>query len=803
MHMSSKVAVRRVIVSSWSCLAVIVSACWCQSNFAQDNPVPPTDPVPATANELPAQQPATQTADESEIGDTEVPEDGAALMHGPVHEAFAEQFSANASVSEVIGKEPPEPINEEPPEFRPEGENIQWIPGYWGWDIESEDFLWVTGVWRALPPDQQWIPGYWAEAESGWQWISGFWTAAASEELVYMPTPPESIEAGPSTAAPGDDYFWIPGSWNYDQSQYNWQAGFWSQAHDDWVWIPSRYIWTPSGCIYREGYWDYAVQSRGTMFCPMAFRTGYRQTFRPRYVVETGPLWLANLFVNPRFNHYCFGNYYGYRGNRPVYPWVNYYQRSRGYDPLFSYYAYQNRNTNLIRQIARVERQIANNPQYRTRATVAAQMRALGSAQGPQASWALRAAQLNALASDGDLQFDTPYRFTSLEASRRQEIVSGVNPARELAQQRRKLEQAETREDRQRASRAETQAENRADARAEVRADAQENRRDDARAENKPGDNKPGENPNAGAAGDVKRLTIRAENGANGQRRLDTADPSKARENQPRKTQPTDNRANDQSPNSRPDNNQRNNNQAGDGQPNNKRRDTIPNRNDETRPNRNDPNAQLPNAQLPNAREPGAKEPGAKEPGAKEPNQDRRNPNSANPNAGNPSRGNPSPGNNPNVANPRASNPNERARDSVNSSLDRLYQGLDDKSGPDDASALRDMMRRTPRTSPNAGNPNAGNPRPGGRRNPNANPGANAGPNRRPAGNAPAIRPPSVPRENPSAGRRNPNAGGAAGTGAKPGGGARQKQNTPAGAGNRGGGRPAGNAGRGGSDKPG
>ncbi len=807
MYMSSKLAIRRV-VNYWPCLAVLVGSCCCQSAFSQDDPVPPAEPVPSAAGELPTQlpanelpaieQPATQTAHESEISDLEVPEEGTALMHGPVHEAFAEQFSANATASEIIGNEPPEPINEEPPEFRPEGENIQWIPGYWGWDIESEDFLWVTGVWRAVPPDQQWIPGYWSETGNGWQWISGFWTAATSEELVYLPTPPESIEAGPSTAAPGDDYFWIPGSWNYDLDQYNWQAGFWSQAHDDWVWIPSRYVWTPSGCIYRQGYWDFAVQSRGTMFCPMAFRTGYRQTFRPRYVIETGPLWLANLFVNPRFNHYCFGNYYGYRGSRPVYPWVNYYQRSRGYDPLFSYYAYQNRNTNLIRQIARVERQIANNPQYRTRATVAAQMRALDRAQGTQASWALRAAQLSKLASDGDLQFDTPYRFTSLESNRRQEIVSGVNPARELAQQRRQLEQAETREDRQRAARAQTQAENRADVRADAKADTQESRRDDANnnpSDNKPRDNKRNENPNAGAAGDVKRLAIRADEGANGQRRLDIADPNRAnanrpnpnpaganpaRDNQPANNKAIENRTNDNLPNSRIDNNKPNNNQPGAGQPSNNRRDTNPNRTDETRPGRqpnaqqpgtrepgarepgakepgaSEPGAREPGAREPGAREPGAREPGAREPGAREPNPDRRNPNSTNPNVAN-----------PNTANPRAAAQNDRARGAGNSSLDRIYQGLDEKSGPDDASALRDMMRRTPRTNPNAGNPNtgnpnagnpnagnpnAGNPRAGGRSNPNANPanpGANAGPNRRPAGNAPAIRPPSVPRQNP------------------------------------------------------
>ena len=723
---------RKLSLRRWLCIAAASFAVCHQTTAAQD-PTPPAEPVPAGAV-----QPAADDAKpaDAEIGATEVPEEGAAMLRGPVHEAFAEQFSTNPTPSEAIDKAPPEPINEEAPEFQPEGDNIQWIPGYWGWDVEAEDFVWVTGVWRALPPDQQWIPGYWTESAEGWQWISGFWTNSTNEELVYMPTPPESIDAGPSTPAPGDDYFWIPGNWQYNQNQYDWQAGFWSQGHDDWVWIPNRYVWTPSGCLYRDGYWDYAIQSRGTMFCPMTFRSGYNQTFRPRYVVETGPLWLANLFVTPGFHHYCFGNYYPYRGNRAIFPWVNYHQRTRGYDPLFSYYAYQNRNTNLIRQIARVERQIANNPQYRARSTVAAQLRALDGQQGPQANWALRAAQLNSLAADGDLNFDTPFRYAAVDAERRKEITGAVNPARELAQQRRQLEQAETREDRQRAvradvqadaradKRADVQAENRADARSEKQADKQaENRRDD-----KPADNKPTENPNAGAASDVKRLAIRADKGANGQRRFDKAEQSKAEPSkaEPGKAEPKK------------------------VEPNNNRRDTNPNRNEETR--RNQPNTQQP-AQQPKANEPIGKE--------------------ANPNA-----------NNPRANSPRTNNPNERARDPLNnSSLDRIHQGLDDKSGPDDARALRDMMKRTPRTNPNAGSPNSSNPnaaapKPGGR-NPNLNPNTNpgAGPDRRPAGNSPAVRPPNLPRQNPAAGARNPNA---------PAGG---------GGGNRGAGRPAGNQG--------
>ena len=68
---------------------------------------------------------------------------------GPVHEAFAEIVTFDAQAGVVVNKAPPEPIEELPPDEKPEGENVTWIPGYWAWDDERTDFLWVSGTWRA------------------------------------------------------------------------------------------------------------------------------------------------------------------------------------------------------------------------------------------------------------------------------------------------------------------------------------------------------------------------------------------------------------------------------------------------------------------------------------------------------------------------------------------------------------------------------------------------------------------------------------------------------------------------------
>ena len=81
------------------------------------------------------------------------------LTRGPVHEAFAETITFDPEPGLVAPKAPPAPIEEAPPEQRPEGVNVAWIPGYWAWDDEGGQYLWVSGFWRAVPPGRVWVPG--------------------------------------------------------------------------------------------------------------------------------------------------------------------------------------------------------------------------------------------------------------------------------------------------------------------------------------------------------------------------------------------------------------------------------------------------------------------------------------------------------------------------------------------------------------------------------------------------------------------------------------------------------------------
>jgi len=290
------------------------------------------------------------------------------LTRGPVHEAFAEPYTVSVEAPLTVDREPPEPINEIPPDVMPEGDEVEWIPGYWGWDDERSDFIWVSGLWRNVPPGQRWVPGSWAQVANGYQWSSGFWTSADTTDVVYLPDPPASQEEGPNTAAPDDNHFWVPGSWQYASNDYAWQAGYWAPAYEDWTWMPARYVWSPFGSIYNPGFWDYNPISRGVLFSPVYFPNYTYPQFVPQNVISVGPM-LISLFVRPQYGHYYYGNYYGSDfAQSGIVPWlgVGQYGDYR-YDPLLSFYqtGYFNGNGGFLGRVSGWHQYYRNHPDAR------------------------------------------------------------------------------------------------------------------------------------------------------------------------------------------------------------------------------------------------------------------------------------------------------------------------------------------------------------------------------------------------------------------------------------------------------
>ena len=312
-HSLRRWATRLALCGSLSAIAVSAAV-----------PVEAQEPVPPAPD-----QPLVVPMPETVLSEDDVE----VTLKGPLHEAFARTVTLDAASGPRVNRQPPELIDEVPPDVQPEGENVIWIPGYWSWDDSTNDFLWISGLWRDMPPGRRWVPGYWAQEDDAWQWYAGFWADAEQESVQYLPQPPESLDLGPTSPAPSDNYFWIPGCWEYNGLAYAWRPGYWAPFVNDWVWVPSSYSVTPRGYVYCDGYWDYRLSRRGSIFAPLRFRRYGHYHYRPSYVLNYSSL-LLHLFVDSRTGCYLYGDWYGYGAATP---WYVSNRRHRHYDPILTY----------------------------------------------------------------------------------------------------------------------------------------------------------------------------------------------------------------------------------------------------------------------------------------------------------------------------------------------------------------------------------------------------------------------------------------------------------------------------------
>jgi hypothetical protein len=266
---------------------------------------------------------------------------------GAVHEAFARP-TGEPQPGPLVPKRPPEPLQELPPDQKPAG-NAVWIGGYWSWDEQRQDFLWVSGIWRVPPPGKSWVPGYWRMDNSQWQWVAGFWTTsttdpdAAGQDVNYLPAPPATPLAAPPGAPPSASSFYVPGNWVWDGERYTWRAGYWARVEPGYVWVQSHYCWTPGGCVFVPGYWDWTIPDRGILYAPVYVPPavlGPGFVYTPSYVV-CDPIFFDSLFVGPGCG-YFFGNYYDpFWCGRGYVPWAIW--GGRNYDPLYAHALWEHR----------------------------------------------------------------------------------------------------------------------------------------------------------------------------------------------------------------------------------------------------------------------------------------------------------------------------------------------------------------------------------------------------------------------------------------------------------------------------
>jgi hypothetical protein len=363
------------------------------------------------------------------------------LTRGPVHEAFAGTVTFNPEPGIVAPKAAPEAIEELPPEQKPEGTNVAWIPGYWAWDDERTDFLWVSGVWRALPPGRQWVSGYWGKSTGGSQWTSGYWADAKASEVEYLPEPPDTVEAGPNIAAASADQIWVPGSWIWHQTRYAWRPGYWATAQPNWVWIPSYYTWAPRGYVYVDGYWDYEVARRGVLFAPVYFnadvysRSGFR--YSPSTAINVS-VFDNHLFSRPRYHHYYFGDYYGANYQTSgYYSSYSIHRQRHSYDPIYAHQRWQHRqDRDWERGIEAQFQHRRDHEDARPPRTWEAQRALARSEAGSREASRIVAAPLEELARSPD----GPVRFRPVDKQARQTYADRAQEVRRFREERQRLE---------------------------------------------------------------------------------------------------------------------------------------------------------------------------------------------------------------------------------------------------------------------------------------------------------------------------------------------------------------------------
>jgi len=266
-------------------------------------------------------------------------------LKGPVHEAFAEAVT-EAAAGPVVNKEPPADLEEMPAADKPEGEDVQWYSGYWEFDQDKGDFIWVSGIYRKAPPRRQWIAGSWVKVEGGWQRQRGMWMPLEQGTITFLSeAPPEPKVEEAASTPPDDNSFFIPGNWEKKETGYEWKNGRWVSVIPGWVWIPAHWVRTPCGWVLVPGYWDHEVEKRGVLYAPVCVDLAYVKpgwVYTPCCVVHNTCL-LDALFVRPGCG-YFFGSYYT---NSKYICWPDACVRHKVCDPLFSYYKCQKKGQNF------------------------------------------------------------------------------------------------------------------------------------------------------------------------------------------------------------------------------------------------------------------------------------------------------------------------------------------------------------------------------------------------------------------------------------------------------------------------
>jgi hypothetical protein len=252
-----------------------------------------------------------------------------------IHEAFITKISSMIAL-EAIEQTPPQEIQERIP--RQIDPRSMWVPGYWAWSQNINDFIWISGVWRVPPPAMGWIPGEWKLMDEGWVWLEGFWSPSPLKKLTFNDSPPpEPLDDQNVPPPPNDNFFWRSGYWKFypEQHQYLWSFGNWEPLDPNWILVPAQYIWRPEGYALIPAFWDWVLMARGRVYPPKqipAYQRGGAEylpqnPILPEYI-------MMQMFTDYPDYAYLYEYYYHYNPQfwqdvaPPWWAWINWWSLS-------------------------------------------------------------------------------------------------------------------------------------------------------------------------------------------------------------------------------------------------------------------------------------------------------------------------------------------------------------------------------------------------------------------------------------------------------------------------------------------
>lgn len=270
----------------------------------QPNPVPLPLPVPKNKPENKSPTPDNRVT---------------MVEKGPVHEGFAQPGAVIRGKGIIAPKAPPAPVNEVPPIPKPDGADVQWVAGYWQWDADRGDFIWVCGCYRVVPGGRTWEPGRWKESGKEWAYFPGYWRPTDAKTIsANLPEPPAPKDDGPIAPNTNPNAMWVPGVWAHKDGTFQWQPGYWPPGHGNLIWQQAQYVLTETGFAFVPGYWDSPLEERGVLYAPMYFSLAQREkrgwAYRPEYAISFGSesKWgeggaFDTLSIGPNYNSYFIG----------------------------------------------------------------------------------------------------------------------------------------------------------------------------------------------------------------------------------------------------------------------------------------------------------------------------------------------------------------------------------------------------------------------------------------------------------------------------------------------------------------